>query len=73
MEIFIIKEGICWWRKSLSLVGNLEELVGKTPTSLLVKKCPRKLAVNSIMVKCSLSPVIKVAISDDSGSEYEFG
>ena len=37
MEIFIIKEGIYWWGKSLSLVGNLERLVGKIPTSLLVK------------------------------------
>ena len=40
MEIFIIKEGIYWWGKSLSLVGNLEELVGKIPTSLLVKNAP---------------------------------
>ena len=40
MEIFIIKKGIYWWGKSLSLVGNLEGLVGKIPTSLLVKKCP---------------------------------
>ena len=37
---FIIKRGIYWWGNWLLLVGNLEGLVGKIPTSLLVKKCP---------------------------------
>ena len=37
---FIIKRGIAAGGNSLLLVGNLEGLVGKIPTSLLVKKCP---------------------------------